>query len=277
MHEPSTNQKHPTSGDDESLQDWRQGDFAVDVGGFLFAGVAECGDAFEAEEHVDGIVGLVVISQTCDIVRKTGGRHFIAVCPLIKVHAGELSAIKKGRRPYLTDVENTDEMVFADLRRIMSIDKAVVCRWERQSGFKAEVSRVRFAAALERKFGQFAFPDEFDRALKTFRERVWSRHNKIQSKPGMVYRSLAQIRFRSDPDWSTEKRTISVVAIMHEKQEREVERNDINDELEGALGKIEWPDGYEWGTPKFLLGTAKDFTAQDVITSHRGDFDFLCY
>ena len=96
MYEPSTDQKHPIRSDDESLQDWRQGDFAIDVGGFLFAGVAECEGAFEAEEHVDGIVGLVVISQTCDIVRKTGGRYFVAVCPLIKVNAEELSGIKKG-------------------------------------------------------------------------------------------------------------------------------------------------------------------------------------
>ena len=277
MYELSTNREHRKSSEEDAITEWRQGDFALDVGGFLFAGVSEDGSAFDAEEHSDGIVGLVAISQTCDIVRKTGGRHYVTVCPLIKVNVEELSSIKKGRRPYLTDVENADEMVFADLRRLMSVDKDLVSKWDRSTGFNSEGGRVRFAAALERKFGQFAFPDEFDQAMKSFRERVLSRHAKTQSKVGMVYRSLAQIRFRSDPDWSTKRRTVTVVAIMHDKDSREVERSDIKDELEEVLGKIQWPHGFEWAVPKFLLGTAKDFTAEDILSSRRGDFDFLCY
>lgn len=263
--------------DEDPLSLWRQGDFALDVGGFLFAGSPEGNSAFEAEEHSEDIVGLVVISQSCDIIRRTGGRHYVAVCPLIKVDEEVLSAVKKGRRPYLTDVENADERVFADLRRIMSVDKEVVSTWNRKEGFCSESGRVRFAAALERKFGQFAFPDEFNQAMKGLRGRIWSRHNKPESQPGKVYRSLAQIRFRCEPDWSAEKRTISVLAIMRERQDREVERSDINEELEEELRKIQWPEGYEWNTPEFILGTAKDFTAEDVIMSHRGDFDFLCY
>ena len=35
------------------------------------AGPANGGVAFEAEERSDGIVGLIAISQTCDIVRRT--------------------------------------------------------------------------------------------------------------------------------------------------------------------------------------------------------------
>lgn len=180
---------------DEPLKLWRQGDFALEVGGFLFAGIAEGNELFDAQEITDNVVGLIAISQTCDIVRRTGGRNYVAVCPLIKVSKQELSDIRKGKRPYLTDVENTDEDVVADLRRVMSVHKDVIQTWERHPGFTNDITRLRFAAALERKFGQFAFPDDFDQAIKGFRQRVWSRHTKPDSEPGKVYRSLVQTQY----------------------------------------------------------------------------------
>ena len=261
---------------DESLSDWRQGDFSLDVGGFLFAGTAEGDDHFDAEEVNENIVGLIVISQTCDIVRRTSERKYVAVCPLIKVSKQESSDIQKGRRPYLTDVENTDKNIVADLRRVMSVHKDVLQTWDRQLGFKNDVSRLRFAAALERKFGQFAFPDDFDQATNEFRKRVWSRHTKPESVPGKVYRSLIQIRFGAEPDWSSKMRKIKVVAIMKDKDDCEVDRAVIGQELDSVLEKIKWPIGYTWAEPKFILGTTRDLIAEDIISSQRGDFEFLC-
>ena len=201
----------------------------------------------------------------------------MTVCPLIKISDKDVSAIRKGRRPYLADIENVDETVFADLRRIMSVHKNVVCTWERRAGFTSDAARLHFAAALERKFGQFAFPDDFDQAIKGLRERVWSRHTKSDSEPGKIYRSLAQIQFRANPNWVANKRTIAVIAILRDEGGREVDREVIGKELEDTLKKIEWPQGYKWETPPFILATAKDFTAEDIIMSQRGDFDFLCY
>lgn len=70
---------------DAPLGNWRQGDFTFDAGGFLYASPAEGDEHFDAAETTKKIVGLVAISQTCDIVQRTGGRHFVAVCPLVKV------------------------------------------------------------------------------------------------------------------------------------------------------------------------------------------------
>ena len=262
---------------DDPLKHWRQGDFALDVGGFLFAYPAKSGSKFVAREITENIVGLIVVSQSCDIVRRTGGRDYLAVCPLVKVPEEELSAIQKGRRPYFTDVENADRTVVADLRRVMSVHKDIVQTWERQAGFKNEDGHRRFAAALERKFGQFAFPDEFDEAIKKFRERVWERHNRPQSEPGKVYRSLVEIRFRAEPRWSSDERTITAIAVMHERDNCEVAREVISKELEAALVNIDWPEGYKWGMPKIILGRARELRAEDIMTSRRADFDFLCY
>ena len=271
------NQSLPSKDFDELLKDWRQGDYALNVGGFLFATISDDDDYFQAEEATENIVGQIVISQTCDIVRRTGGRFFVTVCPLIKVSKQNLSDIRKGRRPYLTDVENTDEEVVADLRRVMSVHKDVVQQWQRQSGFNSEKARFRFAAALARKFGQFAFPDDFDQAIMEFRKRIWSRHSKPNSPPGAVYRSLDQIRFRADPGWSAGLRRISVIAIMNSPMNCEAGYDSIRQELNFILEKIEWPKGYTWAEEKCHLGTPEDFTAEDILFSERGDFDFLCY
>ena len=264
--------------DDEPLREWRQGDFALDVGGFLFAKPPTGGFPFDAGEKTDGIIGLVVISQTCDIVRRTGGRHFVTVCPLIEVSKEEAAAMKKGQRPYLTDVGNAGDHAFADLRRIMSVHKDLAATWEHQEGFSTEADRVRFAAALERKFGQFAFPNEFDQAIEPFRKRVWKRHDKSESPVGKVYRSLSQIRFHADPSWDASERKITVIAIMKPMTEREVKkRAEISSELTRALAEIVWPEGYTWASPKLMLQTARNLTGEDIIASRRGDFDFLCY
>ena len=264
--------------DDELLQEWRQGDFALDVGGFVFAKSPTGDFPFDIEEKTDGIIGLVVISQTCDIVRRTGGRHYVTVCPLIEVPQTEAAAIRKGKRPYLTDVGNASDRAFADLRRIMSVHKDLAATWKRQEGFSSEAGRVRFAAALERKFGQFAFPDEFDQATESFRKRVWQRHNKGESPVGKVYRSLSQIRFHAEPSWDAPKRKITVIAIMKPVEDREVKkREDISEELTTALAEIVWPGGYESASPELMLQTARDLTGEDIIASRRGDFDFLCY
>lgn len=166
------NQELPDANTEKSLTQWHQGDFALGVGGFLFAGLAEGDELFDAEETTDNVIGLVAISQTCDIVRRTGGRDFVTVCPMVDVPAAQLTDVQKGRKPYFADIEHAGRTVFADLRRVMSVHKDLVKTWKRQTGF-SDAGRLRFAAALERKFGQFAFPDDFDQAIKGFRNRVW--------------------------------------------------------------------------------------------------------
>ena len=262
---------------DDPLKHWRQGDFAIDVGGFLYASAAEGDDPFDASETTENIVGLVVISQTCDIVRRTGERHYLSVCPLIEKDENELPHILKGRRPYLADVENAGKLVFADLSRVMSVHKDVVKTWKRNTGFNSEATRLHFAAALERKFGQFAFPDEFDSAMKGFSGVVWKRHDKPGSKLGEVYRSLAQIRFRAEPNWEADERTITVIAVMKEKDARDVDRDYIGRMLDTEFDKIELPEGYKWAEQRLILETAKGLSAEDIIESRRADFDFLCY
>ena len=69
---------------EDPLAQWRQGDFALDVGGFLYARVSQSGEAYDVSEDITGVCGLIAISQSCDIVRETGGRHYSPSVLLLK-------------------------------------------------------------------------------------------------------------------------------------------------------------------------------------------------
>lgn len=262
---------------DFHLDEWRQGDYSLRVGGFIYATLSERDSAYDVEEEVEGVIGLVVISQSCDIAQHKPERQFVAVCPLLEVNEQLFLECEKGMRPYFVPVENHERNVVADLRRVMSIHKKLLSTWEHKAGFSSESGRVKFAAALERKFGQFAFPDRFNVAIRPFRDQIRSRHNKSGSVLGKIYRSLLEIRFRATPSWDADRCVISVIAIRDPNSRESVSGKEINDELTKTLAKITWPDGFEWGSPHFLLGFPNDITADLIFSSRRGDFDYLSF
>lgn len=260
--------------DADPLAEWRQGDFARGVGGFLFAGLSESDEPYDPEESADKVSGLVVISQTCDVVRRTAGREYVAVCALTKVDPADIGNIKKGRKPYYARVDNAEEDEFADFRRVMSVHKDLVASWNRTPGFESKDSAKRFAAHIERKFGAFAFPDEFNEAIRPLANRIWKRHDK-DSEVGRIYRSLRQIRFQAIPNWDAEQKRIRLVAILHPTDRMEASREKIGSELDEQLNNIIFPDGYSWAEPNFELAAASEHSAESIFDSEPADFDFL--
>lgn len=263
------------------LGSWQQGDFALNVGGFSF-GVRPDEDDLAVDEAQkialreteDQIVGVVVVSQTCEVVRMRHEDEVVAVCPLVQRDETEQRAIAKGRRPSLAIVENSPPGSFADLSRIMSISKDLLSSWERKSGFCDSRKRLRFAAALERKFGRFAFPDDFNLSMSGFQKRVWSKHDKA-SDIGKVYRSIRQIRFRVSPDWNASNRKIAIIAILEDEDVVEIDRKTIGQELADQIANIALPEGYDWAEPKFILLRLSELSAEDLLESQQADFDFL--
>lgn len=260
--------------EDLFLNEWGQGDYSLNVGGFAYATVARGDSEYDIEEEIEDIKGLVLISQSCDIAQFHSGRHFVTACPLVEVDERLIKECKSGMRPYFAVVESYNGKAIADLRRVMSVHKTLVKRWKRYSVFSNEKGRVNFAATLERKFGQFAFPDQFNLAIGSFRDKIRKRHDKA-STIGAIYRSLLEIRFRAIPDWEAQRRKISVIAIRDPEKSESISLNQIEDELNNSLSKIIWPEGYKWDSPHVLLGFPNDLTADLIYSSRRGDFDYL--
>ncbi len=103
---------------DQALQVWRQGDVSLDAGlEFLhFAdlsrphspasvqvadAVANDGAAIEAGATpvLDEVRGVVMLTQTCDVVRGCRARPFLEIAPLIEVPEPWVEEIRRLKRP----------------------------------------------------------------------------------------------------------------------------------------------------------------------------------
>ena len=139
---------------DQTLRVWRQGDVSLDADlEFLhFADLSrphspasiQVADALEANGEalepgatavLDGVRGVVVLSQTCDIVRGCRFQPFVEVAPLVEVDEVWIEEIRRLKRPGFAYIPNiSDERLVADLDRVMTVEKALAARWTRIPG-----------------------------------------------------------------------------------------------------------------------------------------------
>jgi hypothetical protein len=202
----------PADALDQAIHDWRQGDCVVGPEWFAYridpaypltpaSGDAAADGVHLAEAEV---VGLVVVSQTCDIVRRWGERPYVEMSPLVRVPMERLDEIRKARRPqfaYLPALAS-DGLV-ADLDRTMTVEKAVLAGWSRTSGLLTDKERRGFARALARKRNRFPFPDDFNEMVRPLARRLEDKHNK-KSPEGDALQALEEIRVRAADSWDSD-------------------------------------------------------------------------
>ena len=181
------------------LPELRQGDYSFDENWFVYRVAPDKNENSLIEEP---IIGIVVLSQSCDIVRDSAERPFLEVCPLVRIEENQLvSEISKGLRPrYAYVPAAAPDMLVADLDRIMTVDKTVVSAWTFQRGCSTVDQQVRFAAATARKRSRFAFPDEIVQLLRPLQSRILKKHSK-DSPEGNRLRQLQEIRVVAIPSW----------------------------------------------------------------------------
>lgn len=205
---------------DQALQVWRQGDVSLDADlAFLhFADLsrphrpastqvaeelAHDREAIEAGPTpvLDEVRDVVILSQTCDVVRGCRSRPFVEVAPLIEVPEPWVEEIRRLRRPAFAYVPTTvGERLVADLDRTMTVEKAIVAGWTRIPGCEADDDLRDFAGSLARKRSRFAFPDDFVAAARNLQAHLTDKHNR-QTDEGAHLRALREIRVRAAPSW----------------------------------------------------------------------------
>jgi len=197
---------------DEAPVRWRQGDCVLGKQWLLFrtnrqhpltsAGqraAAEGSDSAEAQ-----VCGLMVLTQTCDIVRSCKSQKFIEVSPLVRVDSAVHRQARRGHRPRLAFIAGPDDRrLVADLDRVMTVEKAVVAGWNLVRGGRTEDDARRLSQALARKRARMAFLDDFIEAARPLVRRIASKHDR-QSPEGRALRGLREIRVRSMPSWDAQ-------------------------------------------------------------------------
>ena len=275
---------------DEAVAAWRQGDVALQRDLF-FVHIADLARpltpearATAADSHQDGVPpasdvgavfsetsGLVVLTQTCDIVRPCAERPYVEMAPLLEVAPEFVEEARRMRRPAFAYVPGVaDRNLIAHLDRTMTIEKAILARWPRISGCSSDDETRAFAAALARKRSRFAFPNDFVEASQDLQERLRVRHNKNHPE-GAHLRALREIRVRAAPSWDNQTLQLTFWFI------RDIEPDGHEPAWSDWVKK--WVDLFRQ-TGRFRIELAipcrlEDITARDYVESDHLDLDQL--
>lgn len=217
---------------DGALLQWRQGDAVLEEVPFFLhladvrrpltlASRAQAAEGIPPAEDEDGLAGvatdvrgIIVTSQTCDIVRSCAIRPFVEVCALTKVNEQELEDVRRLRRPAYAFVPGLDHLrLVADLDMIMTMEKSVLAPLRRVEGCRTDLERRAFADALARKRARFAFPDDFNVAMRKVKQRLKERHGR-ETPEGATARALDEICVLADPDWDADDVTLTFLFIL---------------------------------------------------------------
>jgi len=256
---------------------WEQGDYSLSLTAFPVIDGLENGDP---DVVVDPVVGVAVVTQTCDIVNTMPGKEHVVVCPLVEIAPGSLVNVRKGTTLVAAVLEHPPSPnVVVDLGRMASLHKSALARLERRPGFSSDAARMQFAEALERKFGRFAFPDEFnDSILAKLRDRILGAHGKAASENGKAYRSIRTARVTATPSWNAPgQREVMFHFVIEPEAEREASRAQITTTLDDHLGKLDWPAGFVAAQPLYHLVTDEQMSVAEWLVSQPIDWDFISF
>lgn len=264
---------------DAVLAEWRQGDLALEETWFAHFGdpirIAVSGSGRAAgglQSIVSEVKGLVVVTQTCDVVRACAQRPFVEVSPLVEVDDNQAREIRKARRPRYVYVPATaGRKLVADLDRVMTVEKSVVATWRRTPGWSTDAEARAFAQALARKRARFAFPNDFVECVSRLRETILGKHDK-RSEEGQALRGLREIRVSAGPSWDAASVSL-MLWFIRDVDERRPDAVQWEAFVSAWLELVP-PDG-RFTAIHGVATTLEDMTAQDYVESDPLDLDYL--
>lgn len=196
------------SGRDADHQDeaseWRQGDkFSLDS----VAVMATAGEA----STVPTSNGVALVSQSCDVVLPH--RLNVQVAPIIELVGNDARAARDGKRSQYAHLPRLGENSFADLDHVSTVAKSALSGTHVAQCVVGDDETRGFAAAIARRFGRFAFPDDVSDAMKALRDLVQSKATKPQSPFGKVLAEVLELRAESRA-WAEEASEVTLVFVL---------------------------------------------------------------
>jgi hypothetical protein len=178
----------------DELDNWRQGDIAA---GEVHFSVMSLPDDSGDDMDVYSSDGAVLLTQSCDIVRSYERKPFVQVAALRRVTHEEMARIKLGREPRFLFVPALEaRLLVADLDLVMTLDKRALVTRDRTPGCTSDLERRTLAAVLARHRQRYAFPDEFNDALRPLRRWIEGKAGKA-SDAGRFVDAIKEIRVRT--------------------------------------------------------------------------------
>lgn len=257
-----------TDGRDDLLDEWRQGDLAL-APFELPAIAAEDGET--VWQAVDAAHGVMVISQSCDIVRSIENRPFVQVAALVRATDAEIGRSIRRETPSRIHLEAiADQGLLVDLDVTATVHKSVVQTWARTPGCRTDDERRRVAAALARYRQRFAFPDDFNALVSPVRRWIESKRSK-QSPLGNFVRAIQEVRVLCN-SWD-EPSILTFYAFVNEMPEKQeldewnTATNALRDKVAAERGR--YPDA------DFIIVRYRDISAAEYLATDRLDWEGL--
>ena len=266
---------------------WRQGDVVLLEQDFVHLADLACPLTKEAEiaqgavgsdiseSGIAGIYtavpGLVVLTQTCDIVRPSRERPFVEVAPLIEVEEAQLRETGKRllvSRAFVPSL--AERRLVADLDRVMTIEKTILANWPRTPGWSTDEEARALGEALARKRVRPAFPDEFVKGIRRLRQRIRDKHGR-DSTEGRLLAALREIRVHAIPSWDAVQVVVRFLFIKDgDPQGLEAE---WFSQVDTWLDLVDRNGKFSIADPE--VGRLEDFTARDYVESDRLDLNWV--
>lgn len=265
----------------DALKFWRQGDCVLGEQWFVSAfdpDLPLTDAALRAKDAGGTLVenevrGLVVVTQSCDIVRDCKAKPFAEVSPLVEVEAGMLNEVKRLRRPNYALVPGLEHLsLVADLDMTMTVEKAVVAKWARTEGCRTDEERKLFSWCLARKRSRFAFPDDFNEWVEPLEDRIEDKHGK-KSAEGRALAQVDEIRVHADPSWDADAVELTFYFVIPKDAPAIFEGRRWNEWMNDWLKRV--PASGRFTRVLGLVGTLDDFTVRDYTDSVLLDLDYL--
>ena len=223
------------------------------------------------ELREEEVAGLVILTQTCDIVRSRQKRPYVTVARLVSADQDKLRQIERGHRPQYAFVGGvSDQCLVADLDHVMTVEKSVVAKWDRVPGCRTDDEARAFANVLARKYARFAFPNDFTSLVKRLQTRLLEKHDK-RTDEGTTLQALREIRVRAAPSWDANEIELTFWFIQGEDS---TSLNSNQETLLNAWLKLV-PAAGRFKRVDGLIVSLDDLTATDYIESDRLDLDHL--
>jgi hypothetical protein len=157
-------------------------------------------------------LGVVLVSQTCDVV--LAGRPAVQVARRIRLSADEARDARDGKRPRYAHLPQIGDRDFADLDVIGTVAKGQVAASARTPGVAGDEEVRRFAGAVARKFGRFAFPDEIAPWLRPLEEVVASKTRRPNSPEGKALAEVVELRVEAANGWGSGPYELTLCVIV---------------------------------------------------------------
>jgi hypothetical protein len=264
-------------------QAWQQGD-VIEVGAVAWLAAASepltSQGAASGDEGVRCVIAeserLVVVSQTCDIIRDCCHRPFVVLARVVNLEEPDAGDARRGSRPRFVHLPGLGDKAFADLDLLVTVEKAVIFDAEPTRGLPDESSQRRFGTGVGRVFSRFAFPNDLVVALRGLVARVRSKHAK-DSPEGRALVALEDIRVTASPGWDAAEMEVFVTfaPATREAAEAVMSEEDWDQVVDGWLRRAE-PFGVVTAVDGAMI-PLDELTAREYIDSDALDLDYLSW